>query len=317
MNYLLSGSFAYDTILLHKGLFHTRILPESISRLNVAFGIDTSKREFGGTGGNIAYNSSLLKDNPVLCASVGGDFGAYEFHLEKCGVTTQTLTKHNENITAHSWILTDQSNNQITGFQKGAMGFTPNIPQEAYDCTLWHLAPDAAETTAILAKTAIEKKIKYFFDPGQALPSFLEGDVEEIYPFNQIVENACGLFLNEYESQLIQEKLGKNLSEIMNSKHEFIIETLGSKGLLLHTQKENVLIPVAKVEKIIDPTGCGDSFRAGFIYGYMRKWNLKECAELGAVMASFVIEQSGGQNHSPSFETISDRLNQSFEWQLK
>jgi len=316
MNYLLSGSFAYDTILLHKGHFHTRILPESISRLNVSFGIDQSKQEFGGTAGNIAYNASLLHSSVLLCSSVGKDFERYGLHLEENNIPYNSLTHFNNLHTAHSWILTDQSNNQITGFHKGAMDYTPTIPKEAYSLPIWHLAPDLSETTAYLAKTAIKNKIKYFLDPGQSLPSFLEGDSEHIIPFESIVFNSAGMFVNEYESQLLQDKFKKPLKDFFQGNIEFIVETLGSKGLILHTRNNEVLIPIAKTNIICDPTGCGDAFRAGFLYGYINKMDLKSCSELGAVMGSFAIECFGGQNHKPTIKEISARLFNNFEWQL-
>jgi adenosine kinase len=315
MNYLLSGSIAYDTILLHKGHFHARILPESLARLNVAFGIDEADTEFGGTAGNISYNASLLDDKLLLCSSVGQDFSKYKEHLELNGINTGYVTVQ-ENNTAHAWILTDQSNNQITGFQKGAMGVLPKLPEQALEMKLWHLAPDSAETTATLAKQAIEKKIPYFLDPGQCLPSFLEGSAEHILPFSTMIEGAVGLFVNEYESTLLQEKLGKPLTELLHQKMLFIVETLGATGLCLYTKTGSIHIPVAHAEKIVDPTGCGDALRAGFLYGYSRGWGLKSCAELGSVMGSLAIESYGGQNHKPSFKDISNRLKKSYGWSL-
>lgn len=317
MTYLLSGSLAYDSILLHEGHFHARIFPESLSRLNVAFGVDEDRMEFGGTGGNIAYNASLLEENIMLCSSVGHDFHTYQQHLEKCGISTQYLTHHDNTSTAHAWVLTDKGNNQITGFKLGAMKHTPNIPPKAYQLKLWHLAPDSAKTTAVLAKEAINNNIDYFLDPGQTLPGFLEGKIESIIPFEEMIQNAKGLFVNEYESHLLQDKIKKPLTDFFQKNLLFIIETLGSKGLIIHTKAGKISIPVAKANKIVDPTGCGDAFRAGFIFGYTKNWDLKFCAELGAVMASFVIENYGGQNHKPSYQKISDRLNDTFGWKLE
>ncbi|NCP98235.1 carbohydrate kinase family protein [archaeon] len=317
MKYLLSGSFAYDTILLHKGHFHARILPESLSRLNVSFGIDDSKHEFGGTCGNIAYNSSLLKEDVLLCSSVGNDFDVYRKHLEKNGISTDTLTVQNNLPTAHAWILTDQTNNQITGFQLGAMNIKPQLPNNAMEMSLWHLAPDNSLTTAFLAKIAKQNNVEYFLDPGQSLPSFLEGDADSVFSFDEMIKNATGVFVNEYESQLIQDKLKISLRDLVSSGNKFLIETLGSNGLNLHTKDNVVFIPVAKASKITDPTGCGDAFRAGFLYGYSRGMELKNCAEIGAVMGSFAVESSGGQNHTPTILDISNRLKDSFQWELE
>lgn len=317
MSYLLSGSFAYDTILLHEGHFHARILPESLARLNVSFGIKESKTEFGGTGGNIAYNASLLKDKIVLCGSVGKDFNEYEKHMKKNSVPYETLTKHEDINTAHIWILTDKSNNQISGVMSGAMKRTPLIPDVAYKLNLWHLAPDSSMNTAFMAKEAIKHNINYFLDPGQCLPSFLEGDSDSVIPFKNIVENSIGLFVNEYESQLLQDGFKKSLNSLLNYKKLFIVETLGSKGVNIYTHGDSIHVPVAKPECILDPTGCGDSFRAGFLYGFSRSMDLKNCAELGTIMASFVIENYGGQNHNPTKDEISKRLKNTFGWELK
>lgn len=316
MRYLLSGSFAYDDILMHDGHFHSRILPEAVNNLNVYFGIKEYKTEFGGTAGNIAYNAGLLSDDVTLCASVGNDFQSYENHLKKFGISSSTLTKHENDITAHFWITTDESNNQITFGKSGAMKFIPVLPANAYDLKLWHLAPMSVGVIAHLAKEAVKNNIDYFLDPGQALPSFLEGEAESIFSFEEMVEKAKGLFLNEYESKLLQDKFKKPLEHFLNGKKLFIVETLGSKGLNIHTQDGKIFVPVAKPEKIVDPTGCGDALRAGFLYAYARGLSLKKCAELGSIMGSFAIENSGGQNHQPTKEEIATRLRYTYDWSL-
>jgi adenosine kinase len=316
MSYLLSGSFAYDEILMHDGHFHSRILPEAVNNLNVYFGIKEYKTEFGGTAGNISYNAALLQDNVTLCGSVGNDFENYENHLRNNGISAKTLTKHENDITAHFWIMTDESNNQITCGKSGAMKFRPNLPTNAYRLKLWHIAPDSTMTIAYVVKEAVENGIDYFLDPGQALPLLLEGQVESIYPFKEMVENAKGLFVNEYESKLLQDKFKKPLESFLNSKKSFIVETLGSKGLNVYTQDGKIFIPVAKAEKIVDPTGCGDALRAGFLYAYSRGLSLKKCAELGSIMGSFAIENSGGQNHKPTKEEISKRLRNTYDWTI-
>jgi adenosine kinase len=316
-NYLISGSFAYDSVLLHKGQFHTRILPESLARLNVAFGIDSHKDEFGGTGGNIAYNSALLNRFPILCGSVGKDFSIYESHLKSNGVKTEYLTVVEDDNTAHAWILTDEINNQITGFSKGAMRKMPRVDDCVFDdeVDVLHLAPDNLETTCELVKLALLYNKKYFFDPGQCLPAFLEMNNSEL-SLRKIISNATGLFVNEYESELLEESLGVKLSELLNDKLTFVVKTKGGNGVDLITKDEAVVktqtVSVAKPVKIVDPTGCGDAFRAGFLNGYTKGWNLLESTQLGSVMGSFAIEESGGQNHKPTLGDISSRLERTF-----
>jgi adenosine kinase len=302
--YLLSGSFAYDTILLHEGQFHHKILPESIARLNVAFSIDSTKNEYGGTGGNIAYNAALLRQDPLLIGSLGYDGKKYITHMEFAGLDTATLTINDEEETAHAYILTDSTNNQITGFHAGSMKYMPNMPHETPH--IWHLAPENPANTARLAKRAIAEQKQYFFDPGQALPYFIEGVSESIVSLKQIIANARGIFVNEYEAELLSEYLKAPLESIVKPT-SFVIRTLGSKGCELITHHEKLHIPVAKTNKIVDPTGCGDAFRAGFLFAYTQNQDLKDCMELGSVMGSFAIEESGGQNHKPSLDTIMER----------
>lgn len=308
-HYLLSGSFAYDTILLHEGAFHHKILPESIARLNVSFGIDSVKNEYGGTGGNIAYNAALLKQNPLLVGTMGCDSKKYITHMEFMGLETATLTINEDEYTPHAYILTDSDNNQITGFNVGSMKFIPHLPHETP--RLWHLAPENPANTARLAKRAIHEQKEYFFDPGQALPYFIEGVSESILPLKQILTHAKAIFVNEYESELLTEYLKAPLQSVVRPD-SFIIKTLGSKGSVLITHNEELYTHVAKTNKIVDPTGCGDAFRAGFLSAYTTGKDLKECVELGSVMGSFAIEESGGQNHKPTLDDIMERKELSY-----
>lgn len=304
-NYLISGSFAYDTILSHAGEFHARILPESIARLNVAFGVSDVNHDFGGTGGNIAYNSGLLKDNPVLIGSLGADANDYLIHLSGNGLNINTLTIHGDDSTAHAWILSDSINNQITAFNAGAMRKMPTLPEDTPN--LWHLAPDNHKTTATLAAIAIQSGKKFFFDPGQALPGFIEGDAKEILPLSDILTEASGIFVNEYEAELLVHAFNEPLSHWLKDDSQFIIKTMGGQGLELITLSGTTLIPAAQCYKVVDPTGCGDAFRAGFLHGCIHDLSLIESAKLGAAMGSFAIEQAGGQKHFPTLEMANSR----------
>lgn len=306
---LLSGGLVYDSILLHKGEFHARILPESLSRLNVAFGVQDEKQEFGGCAGNIAYNLSLLNLQPMLIASIGHDGDKFIKWLEQNNISTQYLHQSSQQ-TAHAWILTDTQNNQITGFMAGCMKEKCKIP--TITPKLWHLAPDMCEVTSEYIKEAIYQEKDYFFDPGQALPAFLEGDGEHIISLEKILNNANGIFLNEYEFELIYEKLGESFFNVFNNKTMFIIKTLGSKGVWCYKKDTSFSVDVANADKIIDPTGCGDAFRAGFLYGYLNQFDLKQCVELGAVMGSFAIEQHGGQNHKVTIQKLINRYQKNY-----
>lgn len=310
-SYLLSGSFAYDTILLHEGELQHRILPESLSKLNVAFGIDHVENEFGGTGGNIGYNSALLGDQPLLIGTLGKrDCEDYLNHLSKSGLDSTSLTLIEGQYCAHAWLLTDKKNNQITSFSGGSMKHMPVVPQTTPD--IWHLSPENPITMAKLALQAQNSGKEYFFDPGQVLPYFLQGAAEKVNPLTNIVKNSKGLFVNEYEAELLVKHIGMPLEELAVINSVFIVRTLGGAGLDLITGEGLTHVPVAKTDRITDPTGCGDAFRAGFLYAYTRNMPLEYCAQLGATMGAFAIETSGGQNHNPTKEQINQRLFESF-----
>lgn len=310
MNYLLAGSYAYDTILIHKGEFHAKILPESLSRLNVAFTMDTVEDEFGGTAGNIAYNAHLLGQSPHLIGCLGKDGQEYQKRLANFGLDTSTLTYYSQEKTAHAWIMTDTINNQITGFNAGAMKHRPQLQNVTPE--LWHLSADNPNTTSWLAKEAIAQGKTYFFDPGQGLPYFIEDAPNNLWGLSKIIENATGIFVNEYESEMLMEKTQKTLAQLVEKDGQFLIKTLGSKGVELYTKNGMNHVGVAKPNKIIDPTGCGDSFRAGFLYGYTNGYSLEACVQLGSTMGSFAIQESGGQNHKPTLEEIMKRAKECF-----
>lgn len=303
MSYLLSGSFAYDTILLFDGKLETHILPESISRLNVSFLIDGTQDEFGGTGGNIAYNANLLGDTPMLLGMLGeNDSIAYIKHLRSNNANIDNLTILENQKCAHAWILTDNKNNQITSFSMGAMKYKSNIPTTTPN--IWHLAPENPLTTALLSKTAVEKNKKYFFDPGQCLPAFIDGITNAVFSLNDILKNATGIFVNDYEWEMLANHLSINTPFEILKKNQFLVKTLGGKGVDLFYQERQQHFEVVHTDKIVDPTGCGDAFRAGFLYAYTRNKSIEEAVQLGAVMGHYAIEHSGGQNHKVSFDDI-------------
>lgn len=303
-SFLLFGSYAFDTIMNHHGLFEKRILSDSLSCINVAFGINEIKDEFGGTAGNIAYNSSLLYLNPMLIGNVGNDFNAYKLHLKEQNIDDKHLVYHEDKKTAHAYILTDEGSNQITSFYSGAMNNSVAIPVTTPD--IWHIAPEIAENMVVMIKEAILLNKKYFIDPGQALPSILENYDKEYVLY--LFEKSEGLFVNEYEMGFIENhfKLSK---EDLKNKGITIINTLGAKGVHYISKDLDIVMPVYKANQIVDPTGCGDSFRAGFLHQYLNNQSIENCLKLGMVMGSFCIEQHGGQNHKPTIQEIYARFN--------
>lgn len=305
--YLISGSFAFDTILSHTNPFHARILPDEIARLNVAFGVDKIFQEFGGTGGNIAYNAALLGDSPVLVGALGYDFSEYVNKLESMGLVTDSLSIVKHLPTAHAWILTDSDNNQITAFHKGAMAQMPHVPSTTPD--LWHIAPDSFDTMISMIDKALTSGKRYLFDPGQALPSFLEADANGSISLDLIIKNSTGLFVNDYECALIENHLDTTMPSLIWKEEQFIVITRGARGSDVLTSASDYEVGVAPCLEVVDPTGCGDAFRAGFLHKYCRGEPLVEAVKMGAALASFAIERTGGQNHSPSFSEIVARAN--------
>lgn len=306
---LIRGSLAIDTILLHRGAFATRILPSEIARLNVSFGIEQARDEFGGTGGNIAYGAFLLGDSPIINASLGGlDSAAWIERIASWGFSTDALRVVDGALGPHAYIITDSSDNQISAFQSGALSHVAPLPVSGFDFA--HLAPDSAESMAYAAQELLCRGIPYILDPGQALPSLLEG--QSGANFLAMLHAASGLFVNDYEAELCALTM-KTPFEKIAERLPFCVRTLGSKGCELWIHGAGpTLIPVANANTITDPTGCGDAFRSGFLHGYCRAWGPQHCAQLGSVMGSFAIERSGGQNHAPSLLHIQHRYEENY-----
>ena len=316
--YLLSGSFAYDTILHHAAPFDASILPEAVSKLNVCFDIASVQDEFGGTGGNIAYNAAMLGQRPMLVGSVGDDVQRYADWLRHQGLSTTTLTLAPGKACAHAWITSDAQGNQLTAFSRGAMTTQPILPATTPD--LWHLAPDYPVTMATLARKAIEEGKSFFFDPGQALPDFLAvpSMVDDILPLPAVLAAAKGIFINDYEAELLIARTGVPLETWLTAPGQFIVRTLGSQGVraqLLHANGsiQTFECGVAPASAIVDSTGCGDAFRAGFLYAYTQAWTMHQALTLGSVMGSFAIEANGGQNHRPSSDALWQRFDDFME----
>lgn len=311
--YLLSGSFAYDTILHHAAPFEHSILPDAIPKLNVCFDIESVQTEFGGTGGNIAFNASLLAQAPMLVGSVGDDIQRYADWLRHLNLNVATLTLVPGQTCAHAWITSDGVGNQLTAFSRGAMMSAPRIPARTPE--LWHLAPEYPVNMAQLARQAIAQNKAFFFDPGQALPDFLAKPsmVDAILPLPDLLRAAKGIFLNDYESELLTNATFENLDAWLTEPGQFFVRTRGSRGVEASIMESDGTIVsyecgIAPTAKVVDPTGCGDAFRAGFLYGYTQGWSIVASLSFGSVMGSFAIEAHGGQNHRVTLETICQRF---------
>lgn len=298
MHILICGSLAYDTIMVFQDQFKNHILPDKIHKLSVAFYVPEMRREFGGTAGNIAYNLQLLEGNPLIMATVGEDFSPYAKWLEQHQLNQTHIKSIANSFTAQAFITTDTEDNQITAFHPGAMVEShQNSVKETKDVSLAIIAPDGRDGMFQHARECHEAGIPFMFDPGQGLPMF---NGEELLHF---IEMADYLAVNDYESQVIQDKTGLNLDQLA-SKVKALIVTLGGNGSQIYADGQLFEIPCVNADRIVDPTGCGDAYRAGLLYGIVRGWDWPTCGRLASTMGAIKIASRGGQNHHPTREEI-------------
>ncbi len=298
MNILICGSLAFDTIMVFQDQFKNHILPDKIHKLSVAFYVPEMRREFGGTAGNIAYNLQLLDGNPLIMATAGEDFAPYTEWLNKHKLNTTHIKTIANSFTAQAFITTDIDDNQITAFHPGAMVEShQNSVKDAKDVSLAVIAPDGRDGMFLHARECFEAGIPFMFDPGQGLPMF---NGEELLHF---IEMADYLAVNDYESQIIQDKTGLSLDELA-SKVKALIVTLGGNGSQIYAEGQRYDIPCVEASQVVDPTGCGDAYRAGLLYGIARGWDWPTCGRLAATMGAIKIASRGGQNHAPTREEI-------------
>ena len=283
---------AYDTIMVFRDQFKKHILPEQIHILNVAFLVPEMRREFGGCAGNIAYNLNLLGGNPLIMATVGDDFDSYAAHLAKLGLSQQHIRHVPGSFTGQAFITTDLDDNQITAFHPGAMGFSEqNHVGDAKDVSLGIVSPDGREGMIQHVLEFSDLDIPFIFDPGQGMPMF--GGAELL----RLAEQAAYVTVNDYEARMLEEKTGKTLHEIAQRVKALIV-TLGADGSLIYANGKQIAIPTPKPKAIIDPTGCGDAYRAGLLYGIQHGWDWETTGRLASLMGSLKIANRGGQNHS-------------------
>ena len=294
MHTLICGSLAFDTIMVFQDQFKNHILPDKIHALSVAFYVPEMRREFGGTAGNIAYNLQLLEGKPLMMATVGEDFSTYDNWLNQNKLNTTHVKQIANSFTAQAFITTDLDDNQITAFHPGAMVEShQNSVKDAKDVSLAIIAPDGRDGMFQHARECFDAGIPFLFDPGQGLPMF---NGEELLHF---IEMATYLAVNDYESQVIQDKTGLNLEQLA-AKVKALIVTLGGQGSHIYADGQRFEIPCVKASNIMDPTGCGDAYRAGLLYGIANGWDWPTCGRLASTMGAIKIASRGGQNHKPT-----------------
>jgi adenosine kinase len=303
-NIIVSGSLAYDRIMDFPGHFSDHILPDKIHVLNVCFQVNGMREKFGGTAGNIAYALTLLGEKPMISATIGHDYHRYLAWLEKNGISTKTIKIIEEEFTASAYITTDLADNQITGFNPGAMKHSSCLDFDKLnpEDTIVIVSPGNLDDMVNYPRACKARGIDYIFDPGQSLPVLDAKDLLDA------LEGCRILISNDYELDLIMSKTGLN-KEDLKKRAKAIIVTLGEQGSQVFLPDGEIRIPVVKPKKVDDPTGAGDAYRGGLISGMVRGMDIEQCARRGSVCASFAVEYYGTQEYRFSPEEFEERLN--------
>ncbi len=304
---LICGSVAYDTILVFPDRFKAHILPDKIHILNVAFLVPEMRREFGGCAANIAYSLRLLGDLGLPMATAGHDFGPYRERLKALGIRLDHVTVIEDAFTAQAFITTDLDDNQITAFHPGAMqqAHVNHVSQAAAGVAVGVVAPDGRQAMIEHAAQFVAAGIPFIFDPGQGLPMFGAEDL------NTFIEQATWVAVNDYEWGLLQQKTGLTAADIA-AKVEALIVTCGAAGSMIYAGGRIMTIPSVKPRAIVDPTGCGDAYRAGLIHGLLRGLDWETTGRVASLMGSIKIESRGPQNHTFTPEDFRGRYRHIF-----
>lgn len=306
MKILVTGSIAYDTIMVFPDRFRNHLLADQLHILNVCFLTPEMRREYGGTAGNIGYNLRLLEEQPLVMATVGEDIDPYVERLRKLGIDTAHLRRIGGQFTAQAFITTDLDDNQITAFHPGAMNFShENRIGRELGAGIAIIAPDGKEGMQQHARQCAQAGVPFLFDPGQGLPMFSGAELAEFVRLAQYVA------VNDYEGRMLEEKTGRALHDLAGEVKALIV-TFGAKGSMVLASGQRHEIPCVQAQAVLDPTGCGDAYRAGLLYGLAHGWDWPTTGKLGAVMGAIKIAHRGAQNHAPSRGEIEARFRAAF-----
>ncbi len=307
MNIYISGSLAYDRIMDFPGSFADYILPDKIHVLNVCFNVTSLIEKFGGTAGNVAYSLGLLGERPVIIATIGKDYAPYFTWLKQNGLATKWIEIVPEEFTAGAYITTDKSDNQITGFNPGAMKKATRFDLSAADPgdSIMLIAPGNLEDMMGYASLCREKGISFICDPGQSLTLWTGEQLRDW------IRDSMLLITNDYELDVVMKMTGLSRSRLLGLTG-MIITTLGDKGSRISTDGRDIAVPAAKVSEILDPTGAGDAYRAGLLRGLSLKHNIEKSAKMGSVAAAYAVEKYGTQEHHFTAEEFERRLHENF-----
>ncbi len=307
MNIYISGSMAYDRIMDFPGRFSDHILPDKIHILNVCFTVNGMLEKFGGTAGNIAYSLSLLNERPIILATIGKDYANYFDWLGKNKISTGGLKIIDSEFTAGAYITTDKADNQITGFNPGAMKYQSGYKFNNADPkkSIAIIAPGNLGDMSEYAKECKRKGIEYICDPGQSLTAWNDSALKEW------INGSAMLISNDYELEMIMKMTGLDKEGLLRLT-KTIITTLGEKGSLISAPEKDIPVPSAKIKDVVDPTGAGDAFRAGLLKGLVRGKDIQVAAKIGAVAATYAIEKYGTQEHHYTYDAFVERYRSNF-----
>jgi len=310
MSALICGSFAFDTIMVFNDKFKNHILPDKVHILNVSFLVPDLRREFGGCAGNIAYNLKLLGGEPLPMGTVGNDFGPYTEWMDSHGISRTHVKTIEHTYTAQAFITTDMDDNQITAFHPGAMNYSHhNKISQAQGVKIGIVSPDGRDGMLEHARDFAALGIPFIFDPGQGMPMFDGNDL------HQFIEQATWVIVNDYEWQLMHERTGLTEQQVAQRVQALIV-TKGDEGAIIYTADTTYQIPPAEAKSIYDPTGCGDAFRGGILYGLMKDIDWETTGRIAALIGAIKIEHHGTQNHAFTLDEFKQRFKKNFGFTL-
>jgi len=306
MTALICGSIAYDSIMVFHDRFKNHILPEKVHVLSVSFLVPEMRQEFGGCAGNIAYSMGLLGAKGLPMATVGKDFGRYASWMNQQGMASDHVKTIDDQFTAQAFITTDLDDNQITSFHPGAMNLShSNAVDDAQGISIGIVSPDGRDGMVQHAAQFAEAGIPFIFDPGQGLPMF---DGDDLKAF---IDQATYVTVNDYEWELLTDRTGLDAKQITQQVEALII-TLGAKGAVIHTRDGEIEIPCAPVSEAVDPTGCGDAFRAGLLHGVTEGMDWATTGRVASLLGAAAVEHAGTQNHFFTVDEFKARFEKSF-----
>lgn len=310
MDALITGSMAFDTIMAYPGRFDDHILPDKVHMLNVSFLVPKLQRNFGGCAGNIAYSLTLLGADAAPMATVGNDFQPYATWLDEHRIQTRYLRTLPDYYTAQAYITTDSKDNQITAFHPGAMNESHrnHVPTDA-GLKLGIVSPDGRDGMIQHAREFTSAGIPFIFDPGQGLPMF-SGD--ELLAF---ADQATWVTLNQYEAELTQEKTGLSLDELAEHVAALIV-THGADGSVIYANGDVIEIDAVEPDAVRDPTGAGDAYRAGLIYGLLNDMGWDTIGRIASLLGAIKVAQPGPQNHSFTYDQFNERFKRVFGYNI-